>query len=257
MEEDAGGAVLSKSDDDQARAMALEEYKFYLEERKSFNQAELDACESFDKYMITLASGALGISVLFMEKVAKTPRPESYPVLITSWVLFGLCLSGMLASFLFSQFSWRKQRLILDVQQCLKGGHEPPPVPPGLITPWVADRLRDRPKLDRAVRRCWDVVLRIVDRENHWSSLTKWLNSLCLVFFILGVFLSLVFCASNLPRQGYGSMAGPEPKPGGDEKTKGLPSRPPAAPPPFERGAPARPASAPPPSTPPSKPTGK
>lgn len=157
------------------RASRMEAYKAYLDERKGLNDAELAACENFDKYMITLSSGALGLSLLYLEKVAKQPIPTSYPWLYWSWSLLGVTLCIMLVSFLCSQSSWRRQREILDYNQYQQLGMSPP----ASTKPWLAscfiEWLQSDGRIPSIVRYCLG--------ENCWSKLTKWLNVAALLLF--------------------------------------------------------------------------
>jgi uncharacterized BrkB/YihY/UPF0761 family membrane protein len=60
-----------------------------------------NATQSFDKAIMTLAGGALGISIAFIHDVA--PKPEHKWILGVAWTLFALSLLLILASFLMSQ----------------------------------------------------------------------------------------------------------------------------------------------------------
>jgi uncharacterized BrkB/YihY/UPF0761 family membrane protein len=59
------------------------------------------ASQSFDKAVMTLAGGALGISLAFIHDVA--PKPEHKAILGVAWSLLALSLLLILASFLTSQ----------------------------------------------------------------------------------------------------------------------------------------------------------
>jgi hypothetical protein len=60
-----------------------------------------NATQSFDKAIMTLAGGALGVSIAFIHDVA--PKPEHKWLLGVAWSLFALSLLLILASFLTSQ----------------------------------------------------------------------------------------------------------------------------------------------------------
>ena len=45
------------------------EYEVYLEERKLLVDAEREGARTFDKAILTLAAGALALSITFLEKV--------------------------------------------------------------------------------------------------------------------------------------------------------------------------------------------
>lgn len=67
-------------------------------ERKRLTDLHEKATESFDRAVMTLAGGALGISLAFVHDVAPTPRHKV--VLGVSWLLFALSLLLSLLSFL-------------------------------------------------------------------------------------------------------------------------------------------------------------
>ena len=95
--------------------MDHEERKAYLDERKLLVETERDTAKTFDTSLITLISGALAISLVFMKEIA--PTPHSISLLVASWVSFVLALLLIMASFLTSQKATRKQRDILDALQ--------------------------------------------------------------------------------------------------------------------------------------------
>ncbi len=44
-------------------------YEVYLDERKSLINTELEQARHFDKYILTLAAGTFGLSLLFMNQI--------------------------------------------------------------------------------------------------------------------------------------------------------------------------------------------
>jgi hypothetical protein len=92
-----------------------DERKVYLDERKQLVESERDTAKTFDTSMITITSGALALSLVFVKEVA--PDPKNVYVLIGAWVFFVLALLMIMSSFLTSQAATRKQRDILDCLQ--------------------------------------------------------------------------------------------------------------------------------------------
>lgn len=135
-----------------------EQYSRYLDERKALVQAELEGARGFDKYLITLAAGALALSMTFVHTIA--PEPKHGVLLSFSWFLFALALVLMLSSFLASQHAYRRQRDILDAL-------------------YEADASSKSVKNAAAV---------IVD----------FLNVGALILFVLGVLLFAIFCKTNI-----------------------------------------------------------
>ncbi|MCL5022548.1 MAG: hypothetical protein M1497_04125 [Nitrospirae bacterium] len=135
-----------------------DEYRVYLEERKQLITAERDTVQQFDRSILTLAAGALALSITFINQIAPEPKLSSICWLIAAWSLFCLSLLSTLISFLTSQAACRKQRDILDGEI---SGEE-------------------------------------ADRTNKAASWTNGLNYFSIAFFILGVVSLVVFSAINL-----------------------------------------------------------
>jgi len=94
--------------------MAKIDYKDYLQQRNSLINAELEQARSFDKYILTLAAGTFGLSLVFIEKIAPNPEAGTICLLVTAWATFGASILSTLLSFLLSQAACKKQREILD-----------------------------------------------------------------------------------------------------------------------------------------------
>ncbi|QDV38557.1 hypothetical protein ElP_65120 [Tautonia plasticadhaerens] len=138
----------------------MQEYHHaFYEQRKGYLDALLDAYRSFDKTMITLSAGALGLSVVFVKEVAPAPAPETIWGLHIAWGLFGLALVLILSSFLTSQYSW--QRAMDREDEAFTNGGVPP------------------------------------ESGNAWAGATKILNISCLVAFATGVLAFVWFSTVN------------------------------------------------------------
>jgi uncharacterized BrkB/YihY/UPF0761 family membrane protein len=70
-------------------------------ERKRLTDLHEKATDAFDRSVMTLAGGALGISLAFVHDVA--PKPRHVWVMGVSWLLFALSLLLILVSFLTSE----------------------------------------------------------------------------------------------------------------------------------------------------------
>jgi hypothetical protein len=97
----------------QSEAMArlnLDEDKlYYVEERRLFDEAELKASTSFDKLIATIATGSLGLSIVFIDKIAHTLNHGTKYLLILSWSSLLAALFFNLLSFMLSQNAIRRQ----------------------------------------------------------------------------------------------------------------------------------------------------
>lgn len=90
------------------------EREVYLQERRDLNQAEAEQSRSFDKAVLTLSAGALGISITFIRDVVPVIRPCTGWVLYVGWAAFVASLLVTLWSFLTSMKALRRQLEILD-----------------------------------------------------------------------------------------------------------------------------------------------
>ncbi len=139
-----------------------EEYKAYLEERKLLIEAERETAQQFDKAILTLAAGALALSITFMQQIVPHPKSESIYPLIGAWISFCLSMLLTLISFLTSQAACRRQRDILD------------------------EEMSQINKKSSGTK------------DNKAAFWTNQLNYFSIGFFILGVILLIVFSAINL-----------------------------------------------------------
>lgn len=142
---------MSKSDQNQER-------EEYLEERNLLIDAERESARSFDKSMITLSAGALGLSITIIRHVA--PTPQVVMLLYFAWGGFIFALLCTLTSFLLSQSALRRQREILDLDY--EGG--------------------------KPAR----------DQKNCQAAITNCLNWLSIISFIVGVICFVLFGIKNL-----------------------------------------------------------
>ena len=78
------------------------------EYRASLLAAEQKMQEEFDKTVLALSGGALGVTFAFIKDVIGQ-KPVTLPVLLfTAWISWGVSVSSILASFFFSQQALRK-----------------------------------------------------------------------------------------------------------------------------------------------------
>ncbi|MDP3297162.1 MAG: hypothetical protein Q8N09_06150 [Thermodesulfovibrionia bacterium] len=139
-----------------------EAYKIYLEERKLLIEAERETAQQFDKAILTLAAGALALSITFIQQIAPNPKSESIYYLIGAWISFCLSMLLTLISFLTSQKACRRQRDLLDEE------------------------------ISQSNKKCSNT------KDNKAAFWTNLLNYFSIGFFILGVALLIVFSAINL-----------------------------------------------------------
>ena len=136
----------------------------YMQHRQLLQQTMHDQARSFDKGILTLSSGALGLSIVFIERLAPHPVWWSKWFLAASWLLFAVAILLTLCSFLTSQVTHRS-----------------------LIAAWDATRLNQA-----------DPETTTRDR---FDLLTRWLNLASALLFFLGVLALVVFAIANLVKE--------------------------------------------------------
>lgn len=97
--------------------MANDDASPVVGEREWLVKADYDASRDFDKAIMTLAAGALGLSIAFVHDLA--PRPEAVPLLAIAWLMFAGSLLAILLSFLFSQSALRREITAIDEGELL------------------------------------------------------------------------------------------------------------------------------------------
>jgi hypothetical protein len=95
MPEDANNPGGS-ADDSQVR------WNLYLEQERLARQNIRDSTSDFDKNLLALSSGALGISLAFIKDIVPLEQAMWLTLLYWSWFLFALCILATVSSFRFS-----------------------------------------------------------------------------------------------------------------------------------------------------------
>ena len=137
------------------------EYETYLDERRTLIEAEQKGAQQFDKAILTLAGGALAISLTFLKNIAPHPKDWTITWLALAWIALILSLLSTLCSFLTSQSACRKQIDILE-----------------------NDFFPSKENHD----------------ENNTSAIwTKRLNLFSIILFVLGIIFLSIFSIGNIP----------------------------------------------------------
>jgi hypothetical protein len=92
--------------------MLSEEMRAY---RHALTEAGRDASAAYDKAIMTLSGGALGLSITFMKDIVHSPGAISLYLLRTSWSCLTASLTAILISMLSSQ--WALTKAIHQVDQ--------------------------------------------------------------------------------------------------------------------------------------------
>lgn len=86
----------------------------YLWERRALIETEQNQSLQYDKAILTLSAGALGVTVVFVHEIAPAPDKDTLHFLFGGWAAFALSILSTLFSFLSSQAAHRQQRDSLD-----------------------------------------------------------------------------------------------------------------------------------------------
>ncbi len=92
----------------------LEEYRNLL------IVAEQKAQEDFDKTVLSLSGGALGISFAFVKDIVGNKPIANSEFLLLSWIAWGLSVTSVLVSFYFSQQALRQAIQQVDAGEIYK-----------------------------------------------------------------------------------------------------------------------------------------
>ena len=85
--------------------MANQELQKY---RDVLVEADHQASLNYDKAIMTLSGGSLGISITFLKDIVPLPLAATKLFLFVSWIAFAVSLASILVSYLFSMESLRK-----------------------------------------------------------------------------------------------------------------------------------------------------
>ncbi len=148
-----------------------EVYKSYLDQRQSLSAAELDLGKSFDKWILTLAGGGLGLSITFAKQFSVGLPGAEATVLAPTWAFFAAAIVLALLSVYQSPKAHADFRDIMDQEmQAERSG------PKQAQDYWARVRARQV--------RCWRFRL------------LPYVNLASVLAFLVGVvcFCRLVFC---------------------------------------------------------------
>ncbi len=141
---------------DSDRDAELRQHRVFLLE------AEQKAQEDYDKTLITLSGGALGISFAFVKDIVGNQSLNSPLLLMGAWLMWTISLTATLFSFYFSRRAIETEIVEIDAE--LSGQPSKPSTPKRRLS----------------------------------TSLTSKLNGVSGVAFVLGVFAMGLFVMSNL-----------------------------------------------------------
>jgi hypothetical protein len=133
----------------------------FIEERKTLLETAEKASDQYAKAILTLAGGSLALSITFIKEIAPSPGEHSLVVLALAWISFALSMLVTATYFLLGQFAYIHQ---IDLSQEVLLSETPVSNP----------------------------------QSNRYSPWMKWLQIAGLLFFALGLTLTVAFASANL-----------------------------------------------------------
>jgi hypothetical protein len=85
--------------------------------RDSLMQFDHEASLNFDKAVMSLSGGALGLTITFIKDIVPNPVDETKIILLASWIALALSLTFILFSYLTSMVSLRKAMKQVDTKK--------------------------------------------------------------------------------------------------------------------------------------------
>ena len=89
-------------------------YEEYLKRRDELLKIRTDSSDSFDKAVLSLATGSLALSIAFLDKIGAPFNRITYCLIFATWIsLFGVILTNLL-SYLFAKSNMDRKIQYLD-----------------------------------------------------------------------------------------------------------------------------------------------
>jgi len=89
-------------------------YSEYTSQRNAMHDASLEAAGRYDRAVLSITTGALAVSIAFLDKIVKEPDERTIPLLILAWLILVTALICELLALSSSQKSCQLQIEILD-----------------------------------------------------------------------------------------------------------------------------------------------
>lgn len=149
-------------------------YDSYVKEREALRSSSLEISGRYDKSILFLSGGALGLSLTYIEKIAPHPAVWTFLLLGTAWILLIASVVLELYALATSQTAINEQISILDDEYDAFLRTADPPAANSQSTPAAT-------------------------RENRFTARTRRLNVWSLRFLVLGLGFVCLFSGFNLP----------------------------------------------------------
>ncbi len=142
----------------------MHRYEAYMRHREVLAEAGANQSRSFDKHVLALGAGALGISLVFLKDIAPCPDRHTLWALYISWICFIASMTITLVSFLCGKAAYSREIKEWDNKFASKSEYQK------------------------------------IKHKKIFSCITKGLNIISCCAFILGVVFLCLFAMQNLHR---------------------------------------------------------
>jgi hypothetical protein len=85
--------------------------------RALLRQAEKEAQEHFDKTVLSLSGGALGVSFAFVKDIVGPATPSCSALLFVAWISWGLSATAVLGSFYTGHLALRRALYQIETEE--------------------------------------------------------------------------------------------------------------------------------------------
>jgi carbon starvation protein CstA len=148
-------------------------YQQYSSQREKLDSSSIEAAGRYDKAVLTISTGALALSVTFIDKIASNPQHWTLYILIPGWFLLLLSIIWQVLALSASHNATREQISILDQQ-------------------YAKYFLADDPV--KLVEEGWTES----EPPNKYVDITNKYNILSQIALIIGIVCILVFSSFNI-----------------------------------------------------------
>jgi len=142
-------------------------YKMFLKHRRFLDKTRIKASDSFDKYLLTFATGSFYLSIFFTNNLPNGIK-ENFP-LMTGWLFLLISIISTILSILFSVFAHDEAIDNIDLE---------------------INALLDNKKTIRGKKDCWPKTIDV-------------LQVVSVISFILGITFLSIFYFTNLKNGSY------------------------------------------------------
>ena len=97
------GKTSASQPEDAFQQYRKERHAAHVANRHNLDDLAFKTSERYDQWVLTLAGGALAISLTFIEKIAPEPKPSSWILLGLSWLLYIVAIIAGFAAIFYSR----------------------------------------------------------------------------------------------------------------------------------------------------------